>query len=72
MNSSGWLQLGLYVAILTLITKPMGLYLMQVLDAKTGKKLWDHDFQESTWCSPYYVDGRVFLGTERTGIGVVI
>ena len=34
MNSSGWLQLGLYVAILALITKPMGLYLMQVLDPK--------------------------------------
>lgn len=28
-----WLQLGLYVAILALITKPMGLYLLRVLDA---------------------------------------
>ncbi|MGC9940636.1 MAG: potassium-transporting ATPase subunit KdpA, partial [Verrucomicrobiota bacterium] len=40
MNSSGWLQLALYVAALTLITKPMGLYLMQVLDAK-GKTWLD-------------------------------
>ncbi|MDB6036171.1 MAG: K+-transporting ATPase, KdpA [Verrucomicrobiales bacterium] len=32
MQTSGWLQLGLYVIALTAITKPMGLYLMQVLD----------------------------------------
>jgi outer membrane protein assembly factor BamB len=37
---------------------------MQCLDAKTGKKYWEHDFQESTWCSPYYVDGKVFIGTD--------
>jgi potassium-transporting ATPase potassium-binding subunit len=40
MNSSGWLQLALYVAALALITKPMGLYLMQVLDPK-GKTWLD-------------------------------
>ena len=34
MRSIDWLQLGLFVAALALITKPMGLYLMQVLDAK--------------------------------------
>jgi K+-transporting ATPase ATPase A chain len=34
MRSIDWLQLGLYVAALALITKPMGLYLVQVLDAK--------------------------------------
>ena len=33
MNSSGWIQLALYLGALALITKPMGLYLMQVLDA---------------------------------------
>ena len=33
MQTSGWLQLGLYVVALAAITKPMGLYLMQVLDA---------------------------------------
>ena len=38
MNASGWLQLALYLGILALITKPMGLYLMQVLDA--GGKTW--------------------------------
>jgi len=40
MNTSGWIQLGLYVALLALITKPMGLYLMQVLDPK-GRTWFD-------------------------------
>jgi len=34
MRSIDWLQLVLYVAALALITKPMGLYLVQVLDAR--------------------------------------
>src|ERR1700688_1029190 len=33
MQTSDWLQLALYVVALALITKPMGLYLLQVLDA---------------------------------------
>src|SRR6184192_2864513 len=33
MQASGWLQFALYLIALALITKPMGLYLMQVLDA---------------------------------------
>ncbi len=33
MQLSGWLQLGLFVLVLTAITKPMGIYLMQVLEA---------------------------------------
>src|ERR1017187_1479884 len=32
MNTSGWLQLALFVGALALITKPMGLYLMRLLD----------------------------------------
>ncbi len=38
MNTSGWLQLALYVGALAVITKPMGLYLMRVLDA--NGKTW--------------------------------
>jgi K+-transporting ATPase ATPase A chain len=38
MNTSGWLQLVLFVAALTVVTKPMGLYLMRVLDA--NGKTW--------------------------------
>jgi K+-transporting ATPase ATPase A chain len=33
MNASGWLQFLLFLVALLLITKPMGLYLLQVLDA---------------------------------------
>jgi K+-transporting ATPase ATPase A chain len=33
MQASGWLQFALYFFALVLITKPMGLYLLQVLDA---------------------------------------
>ncbi len=38
MQTSGWLQLALYVAALAAITKPMGLYLVQVLD--TNGRTW--------------------------------
>ncbi|MFO1476567.1 MAG: potassium-transporting ATPase subunit KdpA [Verrucomicrobiota bacterium] len=34
MQTSGWLQLILYVAAIAAITKPMGLYLLQVLDVR--------------------------------------
>ena len=40
MNTSGWLQLALFAGALALITKPMGLYLMRVLDPK-GKTWLD-------------------------------
>ena len=40
MNMSGWLQLALFVVALAVITKPMGLYLTQVLDAN-GKTWFD-------------------------------
>jgi len=40
MRSIDWLQLELFVAALALITKPMGLYLVQVLDA-TGRTWLD-------------------------------
>lgn len=38
MRSIDWWQLGLFVAALALITKPMGLYLVQVLDPK--RRTW--------------------------------
>jgi K+-transporting ATPase ATPase A chain len=40
MNTSGWLQLALYLGALALITKPLGLYLCQVLDAN-GRTWFD-------------------------------
>jgi potassium-transporting ATPase potassium-binding subunit len=38
MQASGWLQFAVYILALALITKPMGLYLLQVLDA--NGKTW--------------------------------
>src|SRR3984893_14706759 len=33
MQASGWIQFAIYLVALALITKPMGLYLVRVLDA---------------------------------------
>ena len=33
-DTLGWIQLALYIGALLIITKPLGLYLLQVLDAK--------------------------------------
>src|SRR6516164_4688886 len=38
MQASGWIQFALYIIALVVITKPMGLYLLQVLDA--NGKTW--------------------------------
>lgn len=32
MNSTDWLQFALFIGLLALITKPLGIYLTQVLD----------------------------------------
>jgi outer membrane protein assembly factor BamB len=35
------------------------------LDAKTGKQLWEYDLDGQTWSSPYWVDGKVFMGNDK-------
>ena len=40
MNISGWIQLAFFIGVLLLITKPLGIYLFQVLDAE-GKTFLD-------------------------------
>src|SRR6201997_207310 len=40
MQASGWIQFAIYIAALAAITKPMGLYLLQVLDAN-GRTWFD-------------------------------
>ena len=40
MHATDWIQLGLFIGLLALITKPLGLYLMKVLDAD-GKTFLD-------------------------------
>jgi outer membrane protein assembly factor BamB len=34
------------------------------LDARTGKELWEFDLKDNTWNSPFYVDGKVYMGTD--------
>jgi outer membrane protein assembly factor BamB len=34
------------------------------LDAKTGKKYWDHYLEAATWSSPYWVDGKIYMGND--------
>ena len=41
MQISGWIQFALFAVVLALITKPMGLYLLRVLDP-----------EGSTWLDP--------------------
>ncbi len=36
---------------------------LHVLDANTGKRLWHFETFAPIWSSPYYVDGKVLLGT---------
>jgi outer membrane protein assembly factor BamB len=37
---------------------------MHCLDAATGQRYWEHDFKETVLASPYWVDGRIFVGTD--------
>jgi outer membrane protein assembly factor BamB len=34
------------------------------LDARTGQKYWDHDLKADIWGSPYWVDNKVYIGTD--------
>ena len=36
---------------------------LHCLDAKTGQKYWDYDLKAEIWGSPYWVDGKIYIGT---------
>lgn len=38
--------------------------IFRAIDPTTGKVLWKHDMGAAIWSSPYYVDGKVFMGDE--------
>jgi outer membrane protein assembly factor BamB len=38
--------------------------LLHCFDAETGKEHWHYDLKADTWSSPYYVDGKIYLGNE--------
>jgi outer membrane protein assembly factor BamB len=35
------------------------------LDARTGQRYWRHSLGADTWSSPYWVDGKVYIGNEN-------
>jgi outer membrane protein assembly factor BamB len=53
---------------LVYISELMGV--LHCLDAKTGQKYWDFDLLSVIWGSPYYVDGKLFLGTDGGEVAV--
>lgn len=40
------------------------------LNAKTGARLWMEDLKAEIWGSPYYVDGKIYLGTNDGDIHI--
>jgi outer membrane protein assembly factor BamB len=40
------------------------------LDARTGKKYWEHNLGARTWSSPYWVGGHVYVGNEAGNVHV--
>jgi outer membrane protein assembly factor BamB len=38
---------------------------LHCFDAKTGQHHWEHNMNADCWCSPYLVDGKVYIGNER-------
>jgi len=38
---------------------------LHCLDAKTGQEFWVHDLGGAVWTSPYYADGKVYMGVDN-------
>lgn len=43
---------------------------LHCLDAKTGRKYWEHDVKSALWGSAYWADGKVYIGNEDGDIFV--
>jgi outer membrane protein assembly factor BamB len=43
---------------------------LHCLDANTGKPYWEHNCGSEIWSSPYYADGKVYLGTDANDVWV--
>jgi outer membrane protein assembly factor BamB len=43
---------------------------LHCLDAQTGKRYWTHDLKAEIWGSPYYVDGKIYLGTGDSELNI--
>lgn len=44
--------------------------LFYCIDAKTGEPLWRHDLEAQVWGSPYWVDGKVFIGNDNGDVHI--
>ncbi len=42
----------------------------RAIDPETGKVFWKHEMGAAVWSSPYYVDGKVFMGDEDGNVVV--
>jgi outer membrane protein assembly factor BamB len=40
-------------------------------DAQSGKEYWEHDLKSVTWASPFYADGKVYIGTNDSEVHVL-
>jgi outer membrane protein assembly factor BamB len=43
---------------------------LHCLDAETGKVYWEHDLRADTWNSPFYVDGKIYIGDDHGKVTV--
>lgn len=43
---------------------------LHCLDAKTGKMHWRHSLGADTWSSPYWVDGKIYIGNDNGKVTV--
>lgn len=39
--------------------------ILHCFDARTGVEHWQHDLDAACWSSPYCVDGKVYMGTDK-------
>jgi outer membrane protein assembly factor BamB len=44
---------------------------LHCLNANTGEPYWEHNCDAEIWSSPYYADGKIFLGTDEGIIHVL-
>ena len=44
--------------------------LLYCFDAGTGQKYWEEDFKTVVWGSPYWVDGKIYLGTNDSEVQI--
>jgi outer membrane protein assembly factor BamB len=45
-------------------------HFLHCLDARTGRPYWVHDLQAEMWGSPFYADGKVYVGTTEGEVQV--